>query len=239
MRARYDEELLGVDRKIGELVAELRRRGAYDDTLILLTGDHGEEFGEHGGAFHGQSLYDELLHVPLVWKPPAAWEAPAGQVVDGLTEQRNVGATFLDAARAGGPPAGTRSLVPWLHGARHDVPNRVTVSEGTDQIAVHAERWKMIVGKSGGGYELYDLRRDPGEQRNLASDDRPRLALMRRLLAAWKDHLRPAPHKQVTMDSETREGLANLGYVGQRRGSPAATPSPGVTPSPAATPVPH
>ncbi|HEV8630878.1 MAG TPA: sulfatase [Thermoanaerobaculia bacterium] len=239
MRARYDEELLGIDRRIGELIDELKRRGVYDDTLILVTGDHGEEFGEHGGAFHGQSLYDELLHVPLVWKPPAWWEAPAGQVVDGLTEQRNAGATFLDAAGVGSLPAGTRSLVPWLRGERHDAPSRYVVSEGTDQLAVHAERWKMIVSKNGGGYELYDLRRDPGERHNLASEDRTRLALMRQVLSAWKGRLHPAPRKQVTMDTETREGLANLGYVGQRHAVPAATASPAVTPAPAATPDHH
>jgi hypothetical protein len=97
----------------------------------------------------------------------------------------------------------------------------------------------MIVSKNGGGYELYDLRRDPGERHNLASEDRTRLALMRQVLSAWKGRLHPAPRKQVTMDTETREGLANLGYVGQRHAVPAATASPAVTPAPAATPDHH
>ncbi|HEV8238626.1 MAG TPA: sulfatase [Thermoanaerobaculia bacterium] len=217
LRARYDEELLGVDALIGQLVAELDRRDLYDDTLILVTGDHGEEFGEHGSYFHGQSLYNELLHVPLVWKPPASWDAPRGQVVDGLAEQRNAAATFLDAAGVRQLPAGTHTLGPWIRGERRDAPNRYTVSEGVDQIAINEGRWKMIVGRegaqTGGGFQLYDLDKDPGEQKNLAEGKRTRLALMRQLLASWRKGLHPAPQKRVTMDTETHEGLKNLGYV--------------------------
>ena len=217
LRARYDEELFGVDRLIGQLVDELKRRDLYDDTLILVTGDHGEEFGEHGGYFHGQSLYDELLHVPLVWKPPVAWDAPRDQVVDGLVEQRNVAATFLDAAGVRQLPAGTHTLLPWIRGERREVPNRFTVSEGVDQIAVNAGRWKMIVAREGSqgraAFELYDLKRDAGERKNLAAGKRGRLALMRQLLEGWRKGLHPAKQKRVTMDSETREGLKGLGYV--------------------------
>lgn len=217
LRARYDEELWNADRLIGQLVAELKHRDLYDDTLILVTGDHGEEFGEHAGYFHGQSLYDELLHVPLMWKPPASWDAPRDQVIDGLVEQRNAGATFLDAAGVRQLPAGTHTLVPWIRGQRHDAPNRYTVSEGVDQIAVHEGRWKMIVGRegapTGGGFQLYDLEKDPGEQKNLAEGKRTRLALMRQLLTTWRKGLHPAKQKRVTMDTETHEGLKNLGYV--------------------------
>ena len=228
LRARYDEELLGVDRTIGELVAELKRRRLYDDTLILVTGDHGEEFGEHGGFFHGQSLHEELLHVPLVWKPPASWRAPAGQVIDGLTEQRNAAATFLDAGGVARLPSGTESLVPWIRGERNDAPNRVAIAEGTDQIAVREGRWKLIAAKArGGGYRLYDLDKDPGELRDRAGDERPRLALMRQLLGVWRKGLRPTAAAKVAMDAETREGLRNLGYVGPAGGgSPAPSPSP-------------
>ena len=234
MRARYDEELLGVDRLIGQLVEELKGRDLYDDTLIVVTADHGEEFGEHGGYFHGHSLHDELLRVPLVWKPPASWEAPTDQVVDGTVEQRNVAATFLDAAGVRQLPAGTHTLLPWIRGERRDAPNRYVVSEGVDQIAINEGRWKMIVGREGEGrpgFELYDLGKDPGEKRNLAEGKRTRLALMRQLLASWRKGLHPAPRKGVTMDTETLDGLGALGYLGQ--GKAAATP----TPTPTATPT--
>jgi len=236
MRARYDEEIVAVDRLIGALVAELERRDLYDDTLILVTGDHGEEFGEHGGYFHGQSLHNELLHVPLVWKPPASWQAPTDQVVDGLVEQRNAAATFLDAAGVMELPRGTHTLVPWIRGERRDAPNRYTVSEGVDQIAIDEGRWKMIVAREGAqaddAFALYDLEKDPGEQRNLAEGKRARLAAMRQLLAAWRKGLHLATPKQVTIDPETHEGLGSLGYTGGIRG-PSPTPAAAApTPSP-------
>jgi arylsulfatase A-like enzyme len=235
LRARYDEELLGVDALIGQLVDELESRDLYDDTLILVTGDHGEEFGEHGGYFHGQSLYGELLHVPLVWKPPASWDVPRDQVVDGLVEQRNAAATFLDAAGVRQLPATTHTLLPWIRGERRDAPNRYVVSEGVDQIAVNEGSWKMIVGREGEGhpgFELYDLDKDPGEQKNLAEGKRTRLALMRQLLASWRKGLHPAPRKGVTVDRQTCEGLQGLGYVGAC-GAAATTPA---APVPPATP---
>jgi arylsulfatase A-like enzyme len=237
LRARYDEELLGVDRLIGKLVGELKAGGLYDDTLILVTADHGEEFGEHDGFFHGHTLHEELLRVPLVVKPPASWEAPREQVIDGLVELRNVAATFLDAAGVMELPAGTHTLVPWIRGERRDAPNRFVVAEGVDQIAVNEGRWKMIVGREGnraadarGGFQLYDLRKDPGERKNLAAGKRTRLALMRELVANWRKGLHPAPQKRVTMDSETKKGLAALGYVEAAR--PRATPSPVPSPPP-------
>ena len=238
LRARYDEELLGVDRTIGKLVAELKDRGVYDDTLILVTGDHGEEFGEHGAWFHGHTLHEELLRVPLLWKPPASWEAPRDQTIDGLVEQRNVAATFLDAAGVMELPAGTHTLVPWIRGERRDAPNRYVVSEGVDQIALNEGRWKMIVGRegnlaaadAGGGFQLYDLQKDPRERKNLAEGKRTRLALMRQLIGNWKKGLHPAPSRRVTVDTETHKGLEALGYVGAAR--PRATPSPSPSPSP-------
>lgn len=66
----YDGEIRFADSLVGRLLQKLRSAGVYDDTLIVVTGDHGEHFGEHGRALHQFSLFDELLHVPLVIKPP-------------------------------------------------------------------------------------------------------------------------------------------------------------------------
>ena len=71
LRALYDAEVRYTDAQIGHLVDSLKSTEAYDDSLIILLGDHGEAFGEHGFYFHGNCPYDELLHVPLIVKPPA------------------------------------------------------------------------------------------------------------------------------------------------------------------------
>ena len=67
----YDAEIRSMDFGLGILVEALRQRGIYDDTLIVFTSDHGEEFGEHGVVgWHSHSLYDELLRIPLIIKLP-------------------------------------------------------------------------------------------------------------------------------------------------------------------------
>lgn len=66
----YDGEMAFADAIIGRLIETLKTAGVYDDTLVIVTGDHGEHFGEHGRAYHQFSLFDELLHVPMVVKPP-------------------------------------------------------------------------------------------------------------------------------------------------------------------------
>jgi choline-sulfatase len=228
LRARYDEELFALDAAIGGMVAELQRRGTWDRTLVVVTADHGEEFGEHGGYFHGQSLYEELLHVPLIVKPPASWTGPRGVTIPGLVEQRNLAATFLDAAGVKDPPRGTRSLLPWVRGEKVDgPPSPFTISESAEQVAVRTPRWKLIARKPGKtlpaghpsasreieGLELYDLQSDPGETKNVANESRRELAAMKQILAGWRSSLVATDQHTVEMDAETREGLKALGYL--------------------------
>src|SRR5262245_7758209 len=95
----YDGEIAYLDTHLGRLFGELKRRGLYDKTLIVLTADHGEEFHEHGGWWHGTTLYDEQIHVPLVLKPPAG--GARGRVVEELTTSLDIAPTII--ARAGIP----------------------------------------------------------------------------------------------------------------------------------------
>lgn len=214
MRARYDEELLALDAEIGKLFADLKAQGLWDETLIVVTSDHGEEFHEHGGWFHGQSLHDELVHVPLLVKPPASWRAPAGQRLDGLAETRDVSATLLAAAGLA-PPPGTVDLRPWVRGERAgEAPRPFAVSESIGQVSLRTANARLIVDREGGGQELFDLEADPGAQRDVAATDPTRAAELRRRLAEWRRALQPPRHgKVVEVDEETRQGLEALGYV--------------------------
>jgi arylsulfatase A-like enzyme len=215
MRARYDEEVLALDAQIGTLFEALRARGLWDDTLIVVTADHGEEFDEHGGWFHGQSLHDELVHVPLLVKPPASWRAPRGLRVDGLVESRDVPATLLAAANVEPGPPGTVDLRPWVRGeGAADGPRSFAVSESAAEVALRTARHKLIVSRDGGGYRLYDLVADPGETEDVAAGAAPELAQLRRRLSEWRRGLQAARKGPVIeVDAETREGLDALGYV--------------------------
>ena len=71
-RGAYDDCLASLDRELGRLIAELKRRGVYERTVLIVTADHGEQFGEHGEFGHGLSLYQPEIHVPLLIVYPAA-----------------------------------------------------------------------------------------------------------------------------------------------------------------------
>ncbi len=91
--AAYDQEIAYTDQRFGEMLVELEERGLYDDALIVLTSDHGEEFGDHGRYFHGHSLFDELVRVPLIVKLPG--NAHAGARVSGPVSVVDIVPTVL------------------------------------------------------------------------------------------------------------------------------------------------
>jgi arylsulfatase A-like enzyme len=215
LAARYDEELLALDARLGELFATLRERGLWDDTLIVLTSDHGEELYEHGSIGHGQSLYAELIDVPLVFKPPAPWPYEKGRAVDVLVELRSVTPTVLEAA--GAPPAGggAPSLVSWIAGRPPSAPPAAyVVAETPDQVVVRSDTFKLIARRDGSAFELFDLAADPGETLDLTRERRRELQRLRAALESWREGLEPvAAAASEELDPETREGLEALGYL--------------------------
>jgi len=213
LRGQYDEELYALDGEVGSLVERMRERGLWDETLVVLTSDHGEEFFEHGGMAHGTTLHDELIHVPLVVKAPRSWEATAGAKVDALVELRDLLPTFLDAAgatRAG--DAAARSLLPWIRGSGGAPRRDFVVAELGDSIAVRTAEHKLIVDR-GASPRLYDLTQDAGETRDVAALHPDVVARLEGHLRRWRAALSPIPPGDETLDDETVEGLRALGYL--------------------------
>ena len=99
----YDGGLAFLDRELGQLLADLERRGLLDSMIVIITSDHGEEFGEHGLFDHGNSLYRQAMQVPLVVRYPA--RLPAGGRVGTPVSLRDLPATILDLAGIRGGPA--------------------------------------------------------------------------------------------------------------------------------------
>ncbi len=213
MRASYDEELLGLDLEIGQLINELRSRGEWDETLVIVTSDHGEEFFEHGGMGHGRSLHDELISVPLVIKPPASWGGPRGGTVDALIEVRDLAATVLDAAgdRERAAELGY-SLVPWLRGESREARSFV-VSEHYDSVSVRTVDRKLIAHRDGSAPELYDLVEDPRERVDIASERPEEVTELVGMLRRWRAGLSATEAEAASLDEETLEGLRSLGYL--------------------------
>lgn len=216
----YDGEVRFFDEHLGRLVAGLRERGLYDDTMIVITADHGEEFHEHGGWWHGTTLYDEQTHVPLVVKP-ADGDA-RGVVVAGLTSNLDVAPTILTAVGAPVPPAMQGRP---LAQAGAPEPGREQVFseedfEGNVLQAVRTPSWKLVVANEGNPRglaptELYDLGLDPGEQRNLATSDATRLEEMRAALgrSVIEARSQEGAGAQTDVDEVTKDRLRALGYL--------------------------
>jgi arylsulfatase A-like enzyme len=216
--ARYDSEISYADAQIRELVSGLPGR---DDMLVILTADHGEEFGEHGGRGHKNQLYAELLRVPLVWSWPGAI-APRRIADDvSLVDVMPTLEALAGAPAPTAPSAGT-SLVPLLEGGaiepRPIFAMRATESQDPPLVrkAVVRDGWKYIVTTPSGDEELYDTVADPADRVDVAAEQADVVARLRAELAAFEA---AAPrHARAYAESEKSarelvDQLRALGYV--------------------------
>jgi arylsulfatase A-like enzyme len=219
-RQLYDGEIAYLDTHLGRLFAELRRRGLYDDTLIVLTSDHGEEFHEHGGWWHGTTLYDEQIHVPLLMKPPRG--GARGHVVDELATSLDIAPTMLALAQVPVPAVMQGHPLP-LDGA--PAPARESVFseedlEGNVLQSVRTTTSKLITANPGNPRglqpeELYDVKTDPNEQHSLVASEPVLLEELRAALG--RSYLAARAHAgagaQTDVDSVTKDRLRALGYL--------------------------
>jgi arylsulfatase A-like enzyme len=182
----YDAAIASIDAEISRLLEELRRRRVLDRTIVVVTSDHGEAFGEHGRAGHGLSLYEEELWVPLVLRYPRA--VPAGLRVHEPVSVRSVASTVADLAglRARFPGPSLRGV--W-GGAltRAPVVAEVVAFDGQELESTRAGRMKYIRARDPAGNvheEAYDLGSDPGEFQNLLAAGQERVPVIAALRAS-------------------------------------------------------
>jgi arylsulfatase A-like enzyme len=166
----YDNELAYNDRELGRLVEALKREGLYDRTLVVVTADHGEEFGEHGFTRHGHTLFEALLHVPLVVKLPGSTHA--GARIGALSSSLDIAPTLLDAAGLARPASFQgRSLRPSLAGIASPDRRAVFAEQLSPKEVLYAardERYKYIYQLvPEPGERLFDLSSDPEELHDL------------------------------------------------------------------------
>jgi len=217
----YDGEIVFLDAHLGEFLDHLKTRGLYDDSLIVLTADHGEEFHEHGGWWHGTTLYDEQIRVPLIVKPPkGAPGAPAGLRgrIDGIARSLDIAPTILAMCGVTAPKA--MQGISLVRTGPGDETFAEEDFEGNRIRALRTSEWKLMEAnpRNPRGLPesaLFRMKDDPRETRNLASSEATRGEAMR----AKMDHtlgaaLRAAvAGKQGKIDAATRQRLKALGYV--------------------------
>ncbi|MBD3220970.1 sulfatase-like hydrolase/transferase [bacterium] len=227
----YREEIAFTDHHVGRLLARLEELGRRDDTVVVLTADHGEEFMQHGWIGHTATLYEELIHVPLIVHAPGRYEA---RRIDERVSILDIMPTVLDLQGLA-PDPGWRgvSLAPALRGEAIP-PDRTLLAEvsyispqgwpsGDGEVkryyktaAIEGDH-KLVHDLVDGSWEFYHLATDPLEQDDLWNPDDPvQRALLEKLhawqvdhTAGWTDELR----EELTIGEDAARRLRALGYV--------------------------
>ena len=230
LKALYDGALHYLDRQIGALVDRLKGLGLYDTTMLIVTSDHGESFGEHGLMDHQYGLWEHLISVPLIWRLPerqgsAERRAAPVQLVDILPTI--AGMLGEDTAGPERRPwdgrdvfgAATREsilaeyLVPNLRAIRRRYPGADTQRYDIALRSLRVDRHKLIA-RSDGRAALFDLANDPEERRDLATLERTTASQMQaRLVQIAGDWPTPENGSESRDLEAVRERLKALGYI--------------------------
>jgi arylsulfatase A-like enzyme len=217
---RYDRSVRYADDLLGRFFDELRAADLLEDTIVVLTSDHGEGLGDHDAFAHELYLYDFLVRVPLI----VAWPGriPAGQRWDAQVSLADIVPTALGLAAVPAPSqVDGRDLSQWLRsGTRPDERRLLTAIyrwRGFDRYMVRSDRYKLIRDAGTGQEELYDLIHDPGEMADLrAGGPLPEAyaTLRAELDALVARHAAIDPERvDVAPDAAVLERLDALGYV--------------------------
>ncbi len=236
VRDLYDAEIRHADACVGSLVTSLREKKLLDDTIVAVTSDHGEAFGEHGVWGHGFCLKDCLTRVPLVLRHPRYWSP--GTRFPGLVQLHDLHDLCVSVAASGQPRVDDnpncltqasdlawpgRSLVfsefprqsktlRFMHDANPDFSPGVW---DLNMWAVRSADWRFIEYSSGEA-ELYDLRRDPGETTSVHSEHP---SVCERLRASLESHRDNVAQVSATtqlpqeLEDSVTERLRGLGYI--------------------------
>lgn len=177
----YDGSIAYLDRCIGDVVEVLKRNGVFEDTLIVVTADHGELLGQHGIYTH-VNLYDANSRIPLIVSFPAA--LARGRRISGFGSQVDILPTVLDLAGVRNTPrVDGVSLRPLIEGA---TPREEVFSEdGGGVRSIRAGDWKLIHYYDDGAFELYNVVGDPMEVEDRAEQDGEKVAELKGMLDAW------------------------------------------------------
>jgi arylsulfatase A-like enzyme len=237
LEALYDGEIAAADKVVGEFLAFLRDNNLYDNTVIVVTSDHGEHFGEHHMMFHHYSLYEPLVRVPLIIRFPSQFEPGIEEM---LVQSHDVFPTALELAGVAfecRPEHNCRSLV-----GTDRAKERLAVAEYLAPAASHLVRVKqqrprgdytmflrriraMQIGRMKliqyypGSAELFDLGKDPLETVDLSSDNTSATTQLRSQLESWLgsfEHYQPLPPEsgeERPLDEDEIKAMRGLGYM--------------------------
>ncbi len=226
----YDGEIVLMDEMVGKLLDEIAVTFDPRRTLVLLTSDHGEEFFERDMLGHGQSLFQELLHVPLIVQFPLPGEGPrVGRVAQPVTTL-DIVPTILQCAGI--------SIPGHLPGQSLDTgqaSNQPRVAHHKEHVySLEWQGYKLIDGRiqnrawTSPAAQLFDLSKDPGEKHDLADREQAKVEELRELFKRYRERYEAvAEESEAEVDPALRELLEAMGYLDKIKPDPPPEPSAG------------
>lgn len=219
----YESELKYVDQNIGRFIEFLKKRKLYENSLIIITSDHGEEFWEHGQVSHGHNLYDELIKIPLIVKMPAH---SSKETVDAPVSTESIVPTVMDICQIDYNPIhfSTKSLYPLLTSGNNVFQVEPIYSTGLryyeDRESIIFDGFKYIRTLMTDQIELYDLTSDPGEKNSIAFSSPEVVEKAKTIISEHKeasrqllDYYQVTTGKKGELDQERIRQLKSLGYI--------------------------
>lgn len=207
----YDGEIRFTDHYIGKVLDELEERDILDETIVVITADHGEAFGEHGRFGHHPYLYDELLRVPLIVHAPGL----ESRTIDQQVSLLDLSPTLYDLLDIETPDAvqGT-SFAPLLRGEEMNEEVAITTGKGGGTLACRTSQWKCFWQVEENEVELYDLQQDPDELNDVSRDHPDVVAEFQEKMEAY---LEAAEGTEIDLpdietSTEVEQRLRDLGY---------------------------
>lgn len=230
LEALYGGEIRFVDEQLGRVVAYLEAQGLYDDTWIIVVADHGESFGAHDFFGHGVVTWEDVVHVPLIMKPPRSFSGRLGRHVATRVQAAEIVPTILDGLQIERPAHVEGRNLLNVAGSRWKNDPRIVVTEVFRNLGMNrrfGSRWdrdvrsiylgdhKLTV-RSDGVVAVYDLAKDPGELHNRAAADLDRLDALSAELDQWLQWTGEHAYqgRPAEIDTEDAERLKALGYLG-------------------------
>ncbi len=233
IRALYKGEVTYQDHYLAGLIAKIDELGLADDTLIVITNDHGEELNEHGGMGHGWPLFEEQIRAPLLMSYPPIF-SPGSSIAE-VVEHVDLAPTILDALGVG--PMKTAeglSFLPMVGGGigERQHPFYAVSWSRKGMRSIRVGDWKLIAGKTSGWMYLFDLASDPGEKKSFVKkgkEPKEGALLPGRLCEIYLGEALATPDKakrlqgagqarrynspEIPVDAQTRKELEALGYL--------------------------
>ncbi len=217
IRNLYDANLAYGDFQVGQVIDQLRNAGLYENTIVIVTADHGEAIYEHGFQGHNSQLYEESAHIPLIMK--LARKSGGSKAIDPVVRTIDLFPTLVDLLGFSRKEISVdgRSSLPYLVSPLPDGREVFTQTTLQHAYSYRENDYKYVVDRVYGDEELYNLRQDPEERRNLITVEPVRAKFYRsRLMAYMEIYRQSASRRKVekaVIDESAKQNLEALGYL--------------------------